>query len=92
MTNIVVIAAFVVAPLSGVVMFWLGLHLLRWVYERGGTADLAEAATSRLLAYGIQPDGHEMPAAPHRGARRSTPRRHRRGTGTASTPALMKGR
>ncbi|MEH0535782.1 hypothetical protein QBB31_14260 [Streptomyces scabiei] len=70
MRDIVVIAAFVVTPLSGVVTFWLALRFLRLVYKRGGAADLAEAATSLLLARGIQPNGRERATAPDRGEER----------------------
>ena len=67
MRDIVVIAAFVVTPLSGVVTFQLALRFLWRVYARGGAADLAEAATSLLLARGIQPEGRARSATPERG-------------------------
>ncbi|GAA0547405.1 hypothetical protein GCM10010172_31490 [Paractinoplanes ferrugineus] len=56
MTDIAVLAALVAAPLSGVVMFWLGLRFLWRVYKSGGAADLAQAADSLLLARGIRPN------------------------------------
>ncbi|HKR51546.1 MAG TPA: hypothetical protein VJT72_18585 [Pseudonocardiaceae bacterium] len=66
MRDIVVIAAFIVTPLSGVVTFRLALRFLWRVYAHGGAADLAEAATSLLLARGIQPKGHAKSALPDR--------------------------
>ena len=70
MSDIVVIAAFVVTPLSSVVTFLLALRFLWRVYNRGGAADLAEAAVSLLFARGIQPNGREESAGPHRGEHR----------------------
>jgi hypothetical protein len=70
-TDIVVIAAFVVTPLSGVVMFWLALRFLWRVYKRGGSADLIQAANSLLLARGIEPNGHGRSAAATQGEERS---------------------
>jgi hypothetical protein len=65
MTDIAILAAFVVAPLSGLVMFWLALRFLWQVYKRGGAADLAEAAASLLLARGIQPSGRIRKVTSH---------------------------
>jgi hypothetical protein len=60
--DLVVIAAFVVTPLSSVVTFLLALRFLWRVYNRGGAADLAEAAASLLFARGIEPNVREKPA------------------------------
>ena len=56
MTEIAIVSAFVVTPLSGLMMFWLALRFLWRVYMRGGTADLAEAAKSLQLARGVRPN------------------------------------